>query len=73
MNLIIEVIDGVAYVVDKTNEPFKSCGICVAGRSYETAKCSMAKMCKLHSYNYYRLLTSKERVELQKAIGRGLG
>lgn len=66
MNMIVEVIDGVAYVAEKADTYRETC-----------KKCTLAKCngrCE-NSYNvptYYRLLTAEERVELQKAIGRGM-
>lgn len=69
MNLIIEVIDGVAYAVGCTNGGNMSCNICEVRNPNH---CKDALLCTTKPYTYYRRLTQTEREELQKAIGRGI-
>lgn len=72
MNLIIEVIGGVAYALDFDKERYMPCNMCEelgCKKNY----CSDAVLCTTNPNAYYRRLTPQERVELQKAIGRGLG
>lgn len=66
MNLIIEIIDGVAYAVEKTNNCIKACKRCVF------VNCDIWCVKRHSPKTYYRRLTAEEREELIKAIGRGM-
>lgn len=66
MNLIIEVIDGVAYVVEEAKTYRETCKKCTF------VKCDCWCEKKYIMPVYYRRLTQTEREELQKAIGRGI-
>lgn len=68
MNLIIEVIDGVAYAVAEAENRFSSCNQCAAQKK---RKCDDARWCALDRTYHYRRLTAEERKELHKAIEKG--
>lgn len=68
MNMIVEVIDGVAYVVDGADTSEEACEKCFFADKDCDGWCAQR-----HSpTTYYRRLTQTERAELQKAIGRGM-
>lgn len=69
MNKAIEIIDGVAYAVEVSESRFNSCNQCAIHKKEE---CANARWCLLDRKNYYRYLTSKEREEVTKALGRGM-
>lgn len=66
MNLIIEIVDGVAYAVIKARV-CSSCKKCAF--SYTPCHTICSKYGKVH---YYRHLTAGEREEVTKALGRGM-
>lgn len=68
MNLIIEIIDGVAYAVEEAKTITEACDKCFFAGKYCDGWCE-----KRHSTTtYFRRLTQTEREELIKAIGRGM-
>lgn len=68
MSLIIEVIDGVAYAVVKS-ECTVGCVDCILGKAEQ---CQHSKACELSGEYHYRRLTQTEREEVTKALGRGM-
>lgn len=68
MNLIIEVIDGVAYAVEKAKNNAEACDRCFFADKECDAWCAL----RHSTTTYYRRLTAEERVEVTKAIGRGM-
>lgn len=68
MNLIIEIIDGVAYAFVETTYK-NACINCALSR---TEKCQNSVVCELLTHFHYRRLTAKEREEVTKAMGRGM-
>lgn len=69
MNMVIEIIDGVAYAYDKTNGLDLSCDLCALDLS---ARCSCSRMCRTDDECFYRLLTADERQQVIAALGRGI-
>lgn len=66
MNMVIEIIDGVAYVFDKNTETCDKCAV------NGVALCCDAKLCDTDLDGHYRLLTGEERQQVIAALGRGI-
>lgn len=66
MSLIIEVIDGVEYVLDEVKDNKSACNVCALHEHYG---CAIARSCNsAKGKAYYRLPTTKEREKLQVAL-----
>lgn len=66
MNLIIEIVDGVAYAVTKARR-LSSCKKC----AFIGVACH-SSCAKYRGTYYFRRLTADERVAVQEALGRGM-
>lgn len=66
MNMVIEIVDGVAYVFDKNT---LSCDECALNG---VVLCTDTKLCDADLDGHYRHLTGEERQQVIAALGRGI-
>lgn len=69
MNMLIEIVDGVAYVFDEDTERVFSCDECALNG---VVLCTDTKLCDTDLDGHYRHLTGEERQQVIAALGRGI-